>query len=164
MSQVENFSLSHEGVDFIKKEMDRYEKKQSCLLPALYQIQKEKGWIPPEAVPWLSEITSIPKAHIYEILMFYTLFNKKPVGSFHIQVCCNVSCALKGSRELLDQLCNFFNVKEDQMSENGKFTISKVECLGACDEAPVMQVNDEYFGKLEGDKALQFLKNKMDLK
>ncbi len=158
------FSLSPEGVSIIQKEMNRYEVKLSCLIPCLYQIQKEKGWIPPESIPWLSEQTSIPETHIYEVLMFYTLFNKKPVGKFHVQVCCNVSCALKGSRELMDRLCKFFDVKEDEISADGNWTVSKVECLGACDEAPVMQVNDQYLGKLKGDRAIEVLKSKITAK
>ena len=163
-NKVKDFFLSSEGESLIQKEMERYEVKLSCLIPCLYQIQKEKGWIPPEAIPWLSGKTSIPEAHIYEIVMFYTLFNKKPVGKFHVQVCCNVSCALRGSRKLMDNLCESFNVKENEISEDGNWTISRVECLGACDEAPVMQVNDQYLGKLKGDRAIEFLKSKVAAK
>jgi len=159
-----DFELSPEGISVIQKEMKRYEQKRSCLLPCLYQIQKEKGWIPPESISWLSEQTSIPTAYIYEILMFYTLFNKKPVGQFHVQVCCNVSCALQGSRQLVERLCESFNVKTDEMSRDGNWTISKVECLGACDEAPVMQVNDEYIGRLKGDRAIEVLQSKLHSK
>ncbi len=158
------FSLSDKGVSLIQKEMKRYEVKLSCLIPCLYQIQKEKGWIPPESIPWLSQQTSIPESQIYEVLMFYTLFNKKPVGKFHVQVCCNVSCALRGSRNLVDKLCESFDVKENEVSADGNWTISKVECLGACDEAPVIQINDEYFGKLKGDRAIEILKSKMNSK
>ncbi len=157
----ENFTLSKKAREFIKKELSRYETTLSCLIPCLWQIQKEKGWIPKEAVPWLSKETAIPEAHIYEVLMFYTMFNKKPVGKFHIQVCANVSCALRGGRELIKELCEALNVKENEMSACGNWTVSKVECLGACDEAPVIQLNEEYLGKMKKDKVLPILKSKM---
>lgn len=156
------FSLSKEGLQLIKKEMTRYETKLSCLIPCLWQIQKEKGWISKQAVSWLSQVTEIPESYVFEVLMFYTMFNKKPVGRFHIQVCANVSCALKGARELIDHLCEGLNVKEGERSACGNWTVSKVECLGACDEAPVIQLNKDYIGKIKKEDSLTFLKSKLN--
>ena len=158
---VESFTLSQEGRGLVKREMSRYETKLSCLVPCLWQIQKEKGWVPKEAVSWLSKETGIPEAQIYEVLMFYTMFNKKPVGKFHIQVCANVSCAMHGALELIRELCSAFNVREGEKSECGNWTVSKVECLGACDEAPVVQLNEEYIGRMKKDGAVSFLKSKL---
>ena len=158
----QGFSLSKEGLEVIKKEINRYETRLSCLIPCLWQIQKEKGWVSRSAVSWLSEKTQIPTAHIYEVLMFYTMFNKKPVGKFHVQVCGNVSCALNGSRELFKELCEKLDVKEGEVSACGNWTVSKVECLGACDEAPVIQLNEDYIGKIKKEKALSILKSKLN--
>lgn len=160
----QEFNLSKEGRDLIQREMSRYETKLSCLIPCLWQIQKEKGWIPKKAISWLSGETDIPESYIYEVLMFYTLLNKKPVGKFHIQVCTNVSCALNGGRELVKDLCKALNVKEGKMSACGSWTVSKVECLGACDEAPVIQLNEEYIGKMKADRFLSLLKSKLNVK
>ena len=91
------------------------------------------------------------------------MFNKKPVGKFHVQVCTNVSCSLRGARELVREFCRAFNVKEGEMSACGNWTVSKVECLGACDEAPVIQLNEEYVGKMKKDRALSFLKSKLNV-
>ena len=154
----QEFTLSEEGVALIKKEMGRYETKLSCLIPCLYQIQKEKGWISSKAVRWLSEQTSIPESHIQEVLMFYTLFNKKPVGKFHIQVCCNVSCFMQGGPELVKRICEAFQIKEGEVSADGNWTVSRVECLGACDLAPAIQVGDRYLGKLKGERAIHVLR------
>ena len=159
----ENFSLSKEGQKIIKKEITRYETKLSCLIPCLWQIQKEKGWVSKSAVSWLSEATQIPESHIYEVLMFYTMFNKKPVGRFHVQVCGNVSCALNGSRDLFKELCEKFEVKEGEISSCGNWTVSKVECLGACDEAPVIQLNEDYIGKIKIEEAVSILKSKLNV-
>ena len=161
-NKQKSFSLSKEGLEVIKREMTRYETKLSCVIPCLWQIQKEKGWISKAGVSWLSETAQIPEAHIYEVLMFYTLFNKKPVGQFHVQVCCNVSCALNGSRELFKELCKKLEVKENEVSSCGNWTISKVECLGACDEAPVIQLNKDYIGRIKKEEALSVLKSKLN--
>lgn len=153
------FQLSEEGVAFVKKEMKRYETKRSAILPCLYRVQKENGgWVSPEAVSHLSQVMDIPTAYINEALSFYTMYNTRPVGKLHIQVCCNLSCAMNGGRELAEHLCNSFQVKEGEMSADGKVTISRVECLGACDIAPMAQVNDKYIGPLKIESALEEIK------
>lgn len=152
------FKLSSEGEAFIKTELERYETKRSAIIPSLYCVQKEHGWVSPDAVEYLAKFMDLPEAWINEVLNFYTMFNKKPVGKYHVQVCCNVSCAMNGARELTDHLCQTFGVKDGEVSEDGRFTFSRVECLGSCDTAPMMQVNDEYIENLTVEKAEAYLK------
>ena len=161
--EKKSFSLSPEGLAFVKKQMTRYETKRSAILPCLYRVQKENnGWISPSAVSYLSEVMGIPTAQIQEVLSFYTMFNKKPVGKWHIQVCCNISCAMNGARETVNALCQGFDVKEGEISKDGLVTVTRVECLGACDQAPVAQVNDlPYMGPLRPEKAVTDLKTLM---
>lgn len=153
------FQLSEEGLAFVKKEMNRYETKRSAILPCLYRVQKENGgWVSPGAVSYLSQVMDIPEAQINEVLLFYTMYNKRPVGKLHIQVCCNLSCAMNGSRELVDHLCNNFHVKEGEKSTDDMVTISRVECLGACDIAPMAQVNETYIGPLKKETVVDQIK------
>lgn len=152
------FKLSPEGVEFVKKELVRYETKYSAIIPSLFRVQREHGWVPPEAVPYLSNLMELPEAHINEVLYFYTMFNKEPVGKFHIQVCTNISCAMNGGRELTKALCQHYGVEEGQVSADGKVTISKVECLGSCGTAPMMQVNDTFVENLTPETAIRKLK------
>jgi NADH-quinone oxidoreductase subunit E len=152
------FELSKEGQEFVKKELSRYETTYSAIIPCLYRVQKETGWVPPEAVPYLSKMMDLPEAHINEVLYFYTMFNKKPVGKLHVQVCTNISCSMNGGRELTDAICKHYGVKEEEISKDGKVTISRVECLGSCGTAPMMQVNDRYFENLTAESALKILK------
>src|SRR5271156_885233 len=105
------FELSQQGQEIVKKELTRYETKHSAIIPALYQVQKEKGWVPDEAVTYLSQLMNLPEAHINEVRCFYTMFNQKPVGKWHVQVCTNISCAMNGGRELARHLCQHFGVK-----------------------------------------------------
>ena len=159
LTKDKKFQLSQEGLDFVKKELTRYETRRSAILPCLYRVQKENGgWVSPEAVSYLSKVMEIPEAYINEVLLFYTMYNKEPVGELHIQVCCNLSCAMNGGRELVSQLCDSFNVKEGEMSADGAVTITRVECLGACDIAPMAQVNDEYVGPLKKETVVEEMK------
>ena len=129
------FKLSSEGIEFVKKEMVRYETKLSAVVPCLYRVQDENGgWISPECVTHLSQLMDLSESEIYEVLTFYTMFNKKPVKPLHVQVCCNVSCAMQGSRKILEEL---------KKQNNPNVTLSAVECLGSCDTAPVLQINRE---------------------
>lgn len=142
------YKMSNDAVEFVKKELTRYETKYSAIIPSLFRVQKDNGWVPPEAVKELSGIMGLPEAHINEVLYFYTMFNKEPVGKFHVQVCCNISCAMAGGRELTDALCKHYGVKPGEVSADGKITVSKVECLGSCGTAPMLQVNDRYLENL----------------
>lgn len=152
------FKLSAEGESFVKNELTRYETTHSAIIPSLFRVQKEHGWVPPEAVNYLSKLMKLPESHINEVLYFYTMFNKKPVGKLHVQVCTNISCSMNGGRELHEALCKHFGTKNEEMSANGKVTVSRVECLGSCGTAPMMQVNDQYLENLTVETAIRKLK------
>jgi len=144
-----------------KKELDkimgRYPNPQAALLPALYLAQREFGYVSDEAIVLLSKAMGIPKAHIFGVATFYTMFNRKPVGKYFIQVCANISCAMMGATGLFEFLSEKLGVKEGETSKDGKFTLVRVECLGACGEAPMMQVNDDYYGNLTKEKVNKIL-------
>jgi NADH-quinone oxidoreductase subunit E len=153
------FQLSPEGLKEVQKEMKRYEIVESAIIPALYVAQKEnKGWISDEVISHLSQVMSIPASRINEVFRFYTMFNQKPVGKNHVQVCTNISCALNGGRELAKHICKELKVGFDQVTEDGRFTVSKVECLGSCGTAPMMQVNDRYYENLTPESAMNILR------
>lgn len=153
------FQLSKSGQDFVKKELTRYEHKYSAIIPALFKCQEEnQGWVSPDCIRHLSQLMEIPEPHIWEVAKFYTMFNKEPVGRLHIQVCTNISCAMNGGRELTEHLCKTFEVEEGDVSKDRMLTISRVECLGSCGTAPMMQVNDTYHESLTPEKAVQIIK------
>jgi len=154
------FELSNEGQEFVKKELARYETIESAIIPALYCVQKEnKGWVSEDAIAHLSQLMSIPEARINEVFHFYTMFNKKPVGKYHVQVCCNVACSMAGTREMVNTFLDEYSVKEGEMTADNKFTFTRVECLGACDKAPMMQINDDYYEDLTPESARKLLKD-----
>lgn len=172
------FQLSKEGISFVKKEMSRYETKLSAVIPCLYRVQEEnKGWVSPESVSYLSQLMELSESQIYEVLTFYTMFNKKPVGKLHVQVCCNVTCAMKGGRELLKKLkekfsdssaghsfrSNNLELSDSNTLQTPSCTFSAVECLGSCDTAPVVQLDREpYIENAQFEKTSQIIKQKLN--
>lgn len=153
------FQLSSEGQKFVKTELSRYETKESAIIPSLYRAQKENGgWVSEDVIAHLSQIMDIPESRINEVFHFYTMFNKEPVGRHHVQVCCNVACSMAGTREMFHDFLREHGVDEGVMTEDGRFTFTRVECLGACDKAPMMQINDKYYEDLTTERAKQILK------
>ncbi len=153
------FKLSDEGMTFVKKELQRYETKSSAIIPALFRAQAENGgYITPEVIDHLSTVMELPVADIHRVFTFYSMFNKKPVGKYHIQVCCNISCAMNGGRELADHILEKLRVKEGEVTGDGLYSLSRVECLGSCGTAPMMQINDEYYESLTGESAMDIIR------
>src|SRR5690606_30746427 len=111
-----------------------------------------------EAITALSEVMEIPESRINEVFNFYTMFNKEPSGRYHVQVCTNVACCMAGTREMLAQFLKTFQVRPGEVTGDGKFKFSAVECLGSCDTAPMMQVNDKYVENLTTESAISYLK------
>lgn len=156
------FKLSEEGLKFVKSELSRYETKQSAIIRCLYRAQDENGgWVSPEVIAHLSAVMDIPAAQIEEVSTFYTMFNKKPVGKYHVQVCTTLTCGMLGARELCDAMKKEAGCKADgDVSPDGLFTFSKVECLGSCDTAPMLQINrDPYIENLNTESALKLVRD-----
>lgn len=153
------FQLSEEGLKKVQIELNRYESRQSAIIPALYIVQSENGgFVTDEMIDYLSKIMDLPVSRINEVFKFYTMFNQKPVGKYHVQICNNISCVLNGSRELTEHVLNAMGCKMNDISLDGKYCISSVECLGACAMAPMMQVNEDYYENLTPASAVEILK------
>ena len=153
------FQLSSEAKQKIQSELKRYESKQSAVLPALYIGQKENnGFVSAEVIKELSKVMDIPEAQINEVFTFYTMYNKDKVGKYHVQVCRTLSCMLNGAEELTAHLCKELDVKLNQVTKDGRFTVSEVECLGSCGTAPMMQIGNKYYENLNPESAMNLLR------
>ena len=153
------FELSAQGKEFVKKELVRYETKESAIIPCLFMAQKENGgWISSEVISHLSQMMDIPESKIQAVFSFYTMFNKKPVGKYHIQICTNISCSLLKGRQLSQFIRKELGVELDKISADGKYTVTEVECLGACGMAPMMQINEDYYENLTPEKAIEIIR------
>jgi NADH-quinone oxidoreductase subunit E len=135
----------------------RYPNQRSAIMPALLIAQKEHGYLPGPVLEEVADILGVERIWVYELATFYTLFHTEPIGLFHLQLCDNVSCMLCGSENLLKHLETVLQIKKGETTPDGLFTLSTVECLGACEMAPVMQVGDDYHGKLDDVRVNQLL-------
>jgi len=157
-----SFKISEEAVQKLHSIMERYPDKKSAVMPALYLVQEENGCIDDAGVKWVSEQTGISPVHVLELVTFYTMYRRKPVGKYHVQVCRTLSCALCGAAKLTKHLHEKLGVEAGEVTSDGLFSYEQVECLGSCGSAPMVEINDRYFENLNVDKLgelLDLLKN-----
>jgi NADH-quinone oxidoreductase E subunit len=131
-----------------EKLLARYPNREAAILPTLYLAQREFGHLSDEAILYVADLLGFTPAHIEGVATFYTMYNRKPVGKYHLQVCRNLSCSLMGAEHLIDHVSEKLGVPPGGTTADGRFTLSTVECLGSCGTAPVMQVNDDYYENL----------------
>ncbi len=137
--------------------LSRYPVKRSALLPLLNLAQREEGYVSEAAMRDIAKVLELTPPQVFETVTFYTMFNLKPIGTFHLQVCKSLMCALVGSDTVVGWIKNKIGIAPGQTTEDKKFTLSVVECLGSCGTGPMMQVNDDYYEQLTEEKLGQVL-------
>ena len=126
------------------REVAKYpaEQKQSAVMACLAIVQQEQGHVSPESEKGVAEVLGMPPIAVHEVTTFYNMYNQRPLGQFKLNVCTNLPCQLRDGQQALEHLCQRLGVEEGGTSADGRFTVQKSECLGACADAPVMLVND----------------------
>jgi NADH-quinone oxidoreductase subunit E len=137
--------------------LTRYPNKRAALLPTLWLAQYEFGYLSPEVMEYVAKLLDLSPAFVGAVASFYTMFNKEPVGKFHVQMCTNLSCALVGAEQLVECLEKKLSIGVGQTTPDKKFTLSEVECLGSCGTAPVAQINDDYYENLTPEGVVQLV-------
>lgn len=164
-NQPETFSFSKEDNELIDKIIKNYPKdrKQSAVVPSLYIAQKRAGgWLPEKAISKVAEILEMPKMRVLEIATFYSMFNLKPTGDHFIQVCGTTPCWLRGSDQVIKACKEVISPEPNTVSSDGLFSWMQVECLGACVNAPLVQINDDYYEDLTYDTTKNVLQSLID--
>ena len=147
-----NLGFSERTRKKIDKIVARYPQKEAAILPLLHITQQEFGFISPDSEKLVAEILGIKPIRVREVVTFYTMLDREPIGKYSIQVCSNLSCSLLGAEKLIDYLKEKLRIEPGQTTKDKKFTLSLVECLGACEQAPCMMVNFDYYGNLDKKK------------
>ncbi|XP_030753433.1 NADH dehydrogenase [ubiquinone] flavoprotein 2, mitochondrial [Sitophilus oryzae] len=132
--------------------------KRGAMIPILDLAQRQHGWLPISAMHKVANILNLPYMRVYEVATFYTMFIRKPTGKFHVQICTTTPCWLRGSDEILDTIKKNLCLEVGETSKDKLFTLSEVECLGACVNAPMVQINDDYYEDLTVQDTEQILK------
>lgn len=149
--------FSEKTKKIVEEILTRYSRKEAAILPVLHLTQQEFGCISSEEEKLVARLLGIKPIKVREVVTFYTMLNREPLGKYHIQVCSNLSCSLLGAENLIDYLKKKIGVELGETTQDKKFTLSTVECLGACEQAPCMMVNFEYYGNLDVKKIDEIL-------
>jgi len=152
-SDVDKFEFSTENQKRAEAIIGIYPKGYECgaIMPLLDLAQRQHGWLPLKAMNYVADYLKVPRMRIYEVATFYTMYIRKPIGKYHLQVCTTTPCMLRGAEDV------HAAVKELCKGQDKLFTVSEVECLGACVNAPMLQVNDDYYEDLDVDDVKQII-------
>ena len=154
---AEKALLSEETRERINELMARYPKARSAILPALHVVQEQLGWVPEEAQDEVAQMFQMPAAEVRSLVTFYYMYHRKPVGKYVLKVCRSISCWLRNSEKLEHNLCHHLGVEPGEMTEDGMFSVVHGECLAACVNAPVMQINDRFMENIDPDKVEEII-------
>ena len=150
--QPDNFEFTKTNLELADKILKKYPsgQKKSAVMPLLYLAQNQnENWIPLAAMKYIGKFLSMPYINVYEIATFYSMYNLAPVGKYFVQVCTTSPCALRGANKLVNICKEKISNNQNELSQNGLCSWTEVECLGACINAPMMQVNEDYYEDLD---------------
>jgi NADH-quinone oxidoreductase subunit E len=150
--QVKEISFSEKSQTEFRSLLTRYDSKRSALLPVLHLAQDEFGYLSDEVIDYVARLMDLSPAQVLEVVTFYTMFRTKPVGKHHLQFCVTLSCWMFGSHQLMKNACSRLGIREGETTSDGLFSVSKMECLGSCGSAPVVQINETYYENLTPEK------------
>lgn len=151
--------FSPEVVEEMRSHLTKYppERSRSALIPLLFVIQRERGYIDNPGVNYLAKFLNLEVTDVWETATFYSMFNMRPVGRHHLQICKTLSCKIMGEPEITGHIRDKLGIHPGETTEDGRFTVSLVECLGSCGTAPMMQVGFDYYEDLTVEKVDKIL-------
>jgi len=142
----------------LKREIIRYKRKPGPLIQVLHRAQEIFGYLPPEVQFFVAKELNIPLSNVYGVVTFYNFFRTEPVAKHIINICMGTACHVKGAANVAEALSKELGIKIGETTEDKMFTLSTARCFGACGLAPVMMINDEVYGKLTPEKAIEIIK------
>lgn len=160
VQQPESFAFTEENMAKVKKIIAKYPegRQLSAVLPLLDLAQRQHdNWVPQAAMEHIAEILGVAPMRVMEVATFYTMFHLVPVGTYHLQLCTTTPCWLRGSDDVVETCRKKLGIDFGQVTEDGKFSMVEVECLGACANAPILQVNDDFYEDMDAETTEKLL-------
>lgn len=151
------FHFSDDNNKKIEDILKKYPEKQAAVMPVLYLAQEQNGFITNEIMKEVAGILQMTPEDVLSVVTFYTMYNQKPVGKYHIQVCTNVSCMLRGGYEMYETVKDKLGIDNGEVTGDMKFSLEEVECMGSCGTAPMLAVNEDYYENLTKEKVINLL-------
>jgi len=145
MPEAPEIKFSDAALAEYRELLGHYPTRRAALLPTLWIAQREFGWLSAGVQEYVAELMELPIAHVSAVVSFYTMFNKEPVGKWHLEVCTNLSCRLRGADHIVECLKKKLGIEVGQTTPDGQFTLGVAECLASCGTAPMLQLNHDLF-------------------
>lgn len=137
--------FNNEELKEVEKFIAKYPEKKAALMPILWMAQNKWGWLSIDVMQYVANLLDLSLAHVEGVASFYTMYFKKPMGKYHIQVCTNVSCMLKGGDKIYAHAKGVLGIGHNEKTDDGVFSLEEVECMGACGGAPMIAVNEDFY-------------------
>jgi NADH-quinone oxidoreductase E subunit len=143
--------FSPEELEKVAKLKALYPSAKSAIMPVLWMAQKKWGWLSTPVMKYVGTIMDLPYSHVLGVASFYTMYFKKPMGRYHIQVCTNISCLLRGGEKIYDHVSRRYGIGHTERTPDGTFSLEEVECMGACGGAPMVAINEDYYENISAE-------------
>lgn len=153
------FKFTKENLDRIEQETKKYPVRKPAVMAAIYIAQEQNGFITFDVMQEIAKVLGITAEEVLGVVTFYTMFHQKQMGKYHIQVCTNVSCMLRGGYEIWNQVKDKFGIDNMGVTEDQKFSLEEVECMGSCGTAPMIAINEDFYENLSKEKVEQLLES-----
>ena len=153
------FKFSAKNLKKIEEILAKYPAKKPAVMPVLYLAQEQNGWISGEVMEEVAKVLDMHPEEVLGIVTFYTMYFQKPMGKYHIQVCTNVSCMLRGAYDIYDKVKEKLGIDNMEVTKDQVFSLEEVECMGSCGTAPMIAVNEDYYENLDKEKVLDIIKS-----
>jgi len=154
-----SFNFTDQNLERIKQEFKKYPEKNPVVMKALYIGQEQNGYISNEVIKEVANLLEMPSEEVLGVVTFYTMYHRKPMGKYHIQVCTNVSCMLRGGYEIWDNVKEKLGIENLEVTEDSIFSLEEVECMGSCGTAPMIAVNEDYYENLSKKNVEEILES-----
>jgi len=151
------FKFTQENLDKIEQETKKYPVRKPAVMAALYIAQEQNGFISNEVIREVASVLGISAEEVLGVVTFYTMYQQKQMGKYHIQVCTNVSCMLRGGYEIWNQVKDKFGIDHMEVTGDNKFSLEEVECMGSCGTAPMIAINEDFYENLSKEKVEEIL-------
>ena len=151
------FKFTQENLDRIEQETKKYPVRKPAVMAAIYIAQEQNGYISFDVMKEIANVLGITAEEVLGVVTFYTMYHQKQMGKYHIQVCTNVSCMLRGGYEIWNQVKEKFGIDHMGVTEDNKFSLEEVECMGSCGTAPMIAINEDFYENLSKEKVDEIL-------
>jgi NADH-quinone oxidoreductase E subunit len=151
------YSFTPDELKKIEEYKSRYPETKAALMLTMWLAQAKWGWLSEDAMRAVAQVLNLPYAHVLGVATFYTMYFKKPMGKYHIQICTNISCMLRGGDEIYAHAKKKFGISHNERTADGKFSLEEVECMGACGGAPMLAINENFYENTSIEQMEQLL-------